>query len=503
MIPPEARPPAPRQAGSRQEETASPSGPAPGVPAPAARLAFRGGTSGALVPLALFITGVAWLGLSGAPDERGFWPVLLAAIGLGAFLAKDSRAYSEAVIRGMSRPIVMLMVFAWILAGVLGSLVNAGGLVESLAALAAAAGVSGGGFVGVAFLICALVSTATGTSLGTLILAAPLLYPAAASLQASPAMLIGAILAGATFGDNISLVSDTTIASASTQGADIGGVVRSRMKYALPAGALALVLYGLLGGASPTAAGPPDPPEGLGLGGIWMLAAPTASIAMLLRQRHLVESLLAGIAMGVLAGMASGSIAPATLLYIDPEAFIARGVILEGMERSVGVSVFTILLMGLVAGVEESGVVDDWVGRLRGRTPSPRRAEWWIFGAVSGTVVLTTHSVVAILSVGDFTSEVGESAGISAYRRANLLDMAVCTYPFLLPFFIPTILAASTTASGEAFGLPQVSPFTVGLLNFHSWGLLFMLLLAIATGFGRSEGQDGSGASSSARRAGA
>ena len=453
------------------------------------RLYFRLGTAGALAPLALFLAGVAWLGLSGAPDERGFWPVLLAAIALGTLLARDPRGYSEAVIRGMSRQIVMLMVCAWILAGVLGSLVGAGGFVQSLVALASVAGVSGGGFVAVAFLICALVSTATGTSLGTVILASPLLYPAAVSLQANPAMLIGAILAGATFGDNISPVSDTTIASASTQQADIGGVVRSRMRYALPAGALALLLYGLLGSAAPGTAPAASPADSYGLRGIWMLAAPLASIGMLLKQRHLVESLLAGIVTGVIVGVASGSIELGALLYIDSDAYIARGVILEGMERGVGVSIFTVLLMGVVSGVGESGVVDDWLHRLRDRTPSPQRAEWWIFGAISGAVVLTTHSVVAILSVGEITREVGESAGISAYRRANLLDMAVCTYPFLFPFFVPVILAASTTASGEAFGLPRVPPLTVGLLNFHSWGLLLMLLLAIATGFGRSEGE--------------
>lgn len=453
------------------------------------RLHFRLGTAGALAPLALFLTGVAWLGLSGAPDERGFWPVLLAAIALGTVLARDSRAYSEAVVRGMSRPIVMLMVFAWMLAGVLGSLVNAGGFVQSLVALASAAGVSGGGFVAVAFLICAMVSTATGTSLGTVILASPLLYPAAASLQADPAMLIGAILAGATFGDNISPVSDTTIASASTQQADIGGVVRSRMKYAVPAGVVALVLYVLLGSAAPNEASVAAPAESYGLRGIWMLAAPLASIGMLLKRRHLVESLLAGIAAGVVVGVVSGSIQARALLYIDADAFIARGVILEGMERGVGVSIFTVLLMGVVSGLEDSGVIDDWVDRLRHRTPSPKRAEWWIFGAISSAVVLTTHAVVAILSVGEITREVGESAGVSAYRRANLLDMAVCTYPFLFPFFVPVILAASTTASGEAFGLPRIPPLTVGLLNFHSWGLMLMLLVAITTGFGRSAGE--------------
>ena len=92
------------------------------------------------------------------------------------------------------------------------------------------------------------VLTATGTSLGTMILCAPLLYPAAAGLGTDPVILMGAVIGGATFGDNISPVSDTTIASASTQGADIGRVVRSRLKYAIPAALVAVVAYGVLGG---------------------------------------------------------------------------------------------------------------------------------------------------------------------------------------------------------------------------------------------------------------
>ena len=63
----------------------------------------------------------------------------------------------------------------------------------------------------------------------------PLIYPAGVGSGVQPAVLVGAILGGATFGDNISPVSDTTIASATTQDADLGGVVRSRMRYALPA----------------------------------------------------------------------------------------------------------------------------------------------------------------------------------------------------------------------------------------------------------------------------
>ena len=67
-------------------------------PEPTPTLAFHGGVLGALAPFALFLGGVAWLGLTGAPDETGFWPVLLAAIALGLFVARDRTAYADALV---------------------------------------------------------------------------------------------------------------------------------------------------------------------------------------------------------------------------------------------------------------------------------------------------------------------------------------------------------------------------------------------------------------------
>ncbi|MGY8778667.1 MAG: hypothetical protein ACKVIN_11135, partial [Longimicrobiales bacterium] len=137
-----------------------------------------------------------------------------------------------------------------------------------------------------------------------------------------------------------------------------------------------------------------------------------------------------------------------------------------------------LLLMGLVGGLEASGLLDRLIEWLRGRAKATRAAEWWIFGSISTATILTTHSAVAILAVGPVAKSVGSSAGVGAYRRANILDVAVCTYPFLLPFFIPTILAASMTAGVE--GMPRVSPWDAGLHNVHSWGLLVVLVLSIA-----------------------
>jgi Na+/H+ antiporter NhaC len=447
-------------------------------------LRFRGGALGTLAPFALFLAGVAWLGLSGAPDERGFWPVLTAALAFAMLLARNRSKWADTIVEGMSQPIVLLMILAWLLAGVLASLINASGFVDALVWAAQRLGVHGGGFAVASFLICCLVSTATGTSLGTMILCAPLLYPAAAGLATDPVILMGTVIGGATFGDNISPVSDTTIASASTQCADIGGVVRSRLKYAIPAAMMAMVAYAWFGGGAPDVVG--ELAAAGRLRALAMLLAPAVVIALLVAQRPLLEGLLSGVLVAAGVGLALGLIRMDQIIYIDVERFSARGLIIDGMERGIGISIFTILLAGLVAGIEASGILNRIVDVTSRRIKTTRGVEMWMFSTVSVAVLLTTHSVVALLTVGGYARRIGERFGLGKYRRANILDLTVCTYPFIVPYCIPTVLASSTTSSGAAAGLPHLSPLQIGLVNFHSWALLLVTVFAIVTGYGRT-----------------
>ncbi len=459
-------------------------------------LRFRGGAFGVFVPFAVFLAGVGWLGISGAPDERGFWPVVLGALIVGMLLALDRDRFTDAVVEGMSRPIVAIMILAWLLAGALGRVLQESGFVESLIGLAGGAGLGGRGYVAAAFLICCIVSTATGTSLGTLLVCGPLLYPAGGALGASPGILMGAILGGATFGDNLSPISDTTIASAFTQQARIAGVVRSRLRYALIAGGVALVAFWLLGGSSAGATtGPAPSVDGRALA---MLLVPAVVVALLLKGRNLLEGLFAGILLSMALGVSLGLFGLGDLLRIDAENFTAKGLLLEGMNRGVGASIFTLLLMGLVGPLEASGVLDRLVEAASSRVHTERSAEAGIVAVTTAAVLLTTHSTVALLAVGEFARKTGERFGISRYRRANLMDITVCIFPFILPYMIPTIIAASTTSSGARFAMPRLSPFAVGIANFHSWALLAVLIVAVVTGFGREieTSQDGAPASS-------
>ncbi|WP_309671496.1 Na+/H+ antiporter NhaC family protein [Gemmatimonas sp.] len=466
--------------------------PSPTAPpaAPSAPLTFTGGLAGALAPFAAFLGGVAWLALNGAPDEKGFWPILLGALILGLLLAQDRERYADAMLDGMSQRVVMVMLCAWLFAGVMGAVLSAGGLVTGLAWASRTLGLSGGAYVAATFLTTAIVSTATGTSFGTILLCGPILYPAGGAAGAMPAALMGAVLAGSTFGDSMSPVSDTTIASSGTQRVDIGGTVRSRLRYAVPAGLAALVASALLGGgtvvdavtttvasAAPSA---PTSPKGLVL-----LISPALVIAMLLRRTHLITALLTGVATSVGIALAFRLVTPYDLLHIAPGTFGANGVLVDGMQRAIGVSVFTLLLVALVGTLQATDVLDRLVRASEQRAHSARAAEGWMVGVVSAAVLLTTHSVVAILAVGEFARQTGERFGIDGYRRANLLDLTVCTWPFLLPYFLPTILTASASRSGEAFGMPPLTAGTVGLYNTYAWALVVTVLLAVITGYGR------------------
>jgi Na+/H+ antiporter NhaC len=428
---------------------------------------------------------VVVVALSGSPDERGFWPILIMALCLGLLLARERQSYCQSVIEGMSQPIVMIMITAWMLASVIGVLMSISGLVEGLAWVAQQLHLGSVGIVVMSFLICCAVAVSTGTSFGTILICGPILFPAGCLLGAHGATLAGAIIGGATFGDCIAPISDTTIASALSQGADIGGTVRSRLKYVLPATAAALILYT----ASASIQGQPIQEGATTLAGdprgLPMLLVPVVIIVLLLRGRHLLHGLLYGVLAGVCVALVFGLISWQQVFSLDPDSFTARSFIIDGINRAVGISFFTILLLGLVATIKASGLLARLVSYSARHSVTLRQTETWISMSVGVVVLLTCHSIVAVLTVGEYAKQTGERVGIHPYRRANLLSLVVCTFPFLLPYFIPVILMANTTASGADYGIDPVSPLQAGLHNFFSAVLLLMVLLAVSLGYGR------------------
>lgn len=454
------------------------------------KIEFYGGAFAALLPFFVFVAGVITIALSGAPDERGFWPVLILALGLGLLLCKDRTAFSEAVISGMSQRIVMIMITAWLLASIIGILMTLTGFVEALIWLSDQLHLSGAGFVIATFLICAVVSLSTGSSFATILICSPLLYPTGGLLGAHLPALAGAIIGGATFGDFIAPISDTTIASALSQDAEIGATIKSRLKYLFPAALLALLGYSIVAYTNAANVGS-DSTEILGdPKGLPMLLVPAFIIYLFLKRKHLLHGLLFGLLFGTLLGLALGLLPLSEIISLDLVNFTAKSFIIDGINRAVGLSIFTILLMGLVATLKASGLLNQLVEFAATRAKTQKQAEGWIAGVMSMAVLLTTHSIVAILMVTDFTKKTGERLHIPNIRRANLLSLIACVFPFVLPYFIPVILMANMTKTGGEYAIANVSPVEVGLYNFMSWGLLLMALIALLFGWGRKKLDD-------------
>ena len=269
------------------------------------KVEFYLGRFGKLIPLLVAAAVIAWAAMNQS-NVNGYVIAFFAALVVGVLFARNEKAYGEALVYGLSKPMFSVIVMSLMLAAVSGRLISSSGAVQTIAAYVVAAGFTGRLFVAATFLITCLLAFATGTSVGTYFVVIPILFPVGVMAGASPEFMIGAIVSGAAFGDNLGPISDTTIASSTTQHADLGTVVRTRMRYSLPAAAGAMLLFLLLSkdgaaGAVMEAAEVDANPVSL-----VMLVVPVVIIVLCLLRKHLITALSYGILAGIGAGLIFG-----------------------------------------------------------------------------------------------------------------------------------------------------------------------------------------------------
>ncbi len=274
------------------------------------KLVFRGDKIAlSLIPVVIYVIFcmVLFIGFKAFNMEAlavgGFIALLV-----GGIFAKSYTKYWESAISGISSITSVSVVVILLLVGMFSQLIKTCGLSGGFVWIANEIGMKGGMFAAFTFLATCIVSTATGSSIGTMFIAFPIYYPAGLILGGNEMLLAGAIVSGAIFGDNLAPISDTTIASSSSQQfkdgrpADIGGVVSSRLKYALVAGVISIVLFAVLGGMGGTYEG----------GSIDAVANP-ASLVMLIpviimlfvstKTRNIYLGILVGLVLGTIVGL--------------------------------------------------------------------------------------------------------------------------------------------------------------------------------------------------------
>ena len=387
--------------------------------------------------------------------------------------------------RGIGNQTGIVIVTAWLFAGVFGKIMAAGGLVNGLLWLGMSTGAQEGIFTTLVFITAMLFSLGTGTSTGTCLSLTPVLYPAGIFLGCDPVLLGTAILSGAAFGDNLAPISDTTIVSAYTQGAEMRDVVRSRFPLAMAAACISAVVFLFFGGGGDVNI-LPDLNAQLNPKGAFLLLAMAVVVVSALMGRHIIESLIYGNVCAMLISVAIGTLHFSDFFGI-PEAGQSTGLIQSGIEGVVGAIIFAVLILAVTQILVECGILEkilEFANRSIVATVS--QAELFIIGVTVAASIPISANAPALLLVGpSLVRPMGEKFNLAAARRANLMDCAVCTIFFILPWHIAVAVwygALVTASETWGFEAPAVSS---ALMNPYSWALLAVILFSALTGWNR------------------
>jgi len=457
-------------------------------------LHFRLGALGAAVPLLFFVVWAITTSVLQMTSEIGLVMGALFGITLGLFFCRSQWSdYAESLFSGMTQPVGVVAIVAWFYAGMFAQVLQVGGLVEGLVWLGGESGASGGLFVGLTFVLAAVFSTAVGTGYGTTVAFCTLMYPAGVALQADPVMLFAAILAGAIFGDNLAPVSDTTIVSATTQNADVPGVVRSRFKYSIAAAVPSLILFVIFGGSA-TGVADADPAalahmlESTNPAGLTMLVPFVLVLVLALTGQHLITSLTWGtiVAVPTLVLAHTGTLG-AVFRFDSGTDTIVTGALVSGVQGYMNMAIL-ILLIVASAHLLRAGGTMTWITQrlVRWIGDSVKRAELSIWAIVALLNSAITINTAAEIAAAPFVRELGERYNIHRYRRANMLDAVTSALGYIFPWGAPILLGWSTiqTMHVRYDWLPVVSPTSVFPYVFQGWFLLLIMLFAALTSWG-------------------
>lgn len=454
----------------------------------AERLRMYGGPAMAVLPLGVMVAVMVWLSVEERAAVDAFWVGGVLAVVVGLLVARTKRVYADAILRGLANQGGIVIIAAFIFAGIFGQLLASGGLIEGLLWFGLETGVEGALFTVLAFLTAMTFAVGTGTSVGTVVALVPVLYPAGVYLGADPLMLGAAILSGGAFGDNLAPVSDTTIVSAYTQDAEMGDVVRTRFPLAITAAALCLPVLFVLGGGGEVS----DLPE-LGIDtdpvGLLMLGAVAVVIVSAVYfRRHVIESLIWGILSAGVLSLLIGGLDVDDLFHIPGERGESSGLIQDGVENMTGPVIFVMLILAVTQILVEAGVMERvlaWTQRRAANTV--RQAELTSIGATLAVTVPLSANAPAMFLVGPtLVKPLGARFNLAPARKANLMDCSGMSLFYTMPWHNAVIVwyaTMETAAKTHDIALPSIySAFA----NPYSWTILAVLLFSVFTGWNRT-----------------
>ena len=385
----------------------------------------------------------------------------LPAIIVAVLLARgtlEERVYP--FLRGIADINVATMCMVFLLAGAFSQVTSAIGGVDATVAVGLKL-LPGPFLLPGLFLVSGFIATAMGTSMGTVAAIAPVAVGIADSTDLGLGLCVGAVVGGAMFGDNLSMISDTTIAATRTQGCNMRDKLLFNIRIALPAALITMGALAFLGQGGETIPTEIENP---------ILVLPYLLVlGLAISGSNVLAVLMSGIVFSIVLGMFTG----------DYSLGVGSDDVYRGFEGMIEIMVLSMFIGGLSKMMTEGGGKAWLTGMARklltrdGKL-SGRAGEFGIDLLVSVCNIFTANNTVAILASGDVARDLCKEADIDPRRSASLLDIFSCVVQGVIPWGAQILLAGS---------IAGVSPLVIAGSVHYVWILAVVAILAIVTGF--------------------
>lgn len=410
----------------------------------------------ALLPLLVFL--VVYVGLSIIAKDMYAVSVIVpfsaaAVTALVMNRKKDLNEKLEIFCKGAGESNVILMILIFILAGAFAQVAKDMGAVDSTVNLGLSILPSNLLIAGM-FIIACFIALSVGTSMGTIVALVPIAVGVADKTGVAVALAVGAVVSGAMFGDNLSIISDTTIAATRTQGCEMRDKFKMNFKIVLPAAIITTLIFVFLTkNAGVTSV------EALEYNLVKIIPY-LAVIASALMGLNVVLVLLGGIVIAGIIGFAYGSFD-----LIGLATSISNGV--AGMSELI---IISLLIAGTIAIIKANGGIEFILNKGLKKFKSKRSAELGIATLVSLVDVCTANNTIAIVTVGPIAKNISDEFELEPKRVAGIMDMFSCVFQGIIPYGAQLISAA---------GLAAISPFSIMKYLFYPYLMGVCAVIAI------------------------
>lgn len=357
--------------------------------------------------------------------------------------------------RGAGSEDIMTMLMIFLLAGAFSEVAGAMGGIESTVNLCVSFLPPAWLVVGM-FVISAFLSTATGTSMGTLGALVPIALGIANAAGLDLSIVVASCIGGAMFGDNLSMISDTTIASTRTQGVELKDKFRANFFCALPAAVLTIVLMLVFAPIAATGAAE------VGSYDLLKVLPYVLVLVLALVGLNVFLVLVSGIAVAGIIGIAYGDL---TILSFSTEIWL-------GFQNMIEVFILSIFIGGIAELTKEHGGLNWLIDKIGGALRGKRSAQVGLCALAGLTDAATANNTIAILVDGEVARDISQKYRIDPRRTASILDTFTCIVQGLIPYGAQFLLVVSLT--GGAVNILDVIPY-----NFYLFLLAVFTLLSI------------------------